>query len=66
MIEVDLLRRGVTAYRHTTIEGETAHICWASFAEATELVGTSTSPKARERDLAVLREAERVFWIGAR
>ena len=22
MIEIDLLRRGVTAYRHTTIEGE--------------------------------------------
>ena len=25
MIEVDLLRRGVTVYRHTTIEGEAAH-----------------------------------------
>jgi len=25
MIEVDLLRRGVTAYRHTTIEGEVGH-----------------------------------------
>ena len=34
MIEVDLLRRGVTAYRHTTIQGEAAH---AGFRQVTEM-----------------------------
>jgi hypothetical protein len=34
MIEVDLLRRGVTAYRHTTIEGETAR---GGFRQYTEM-----------------------------
>ena len=34
MIEVDLLRRGVTAYRHTTIEGDAGH---AGFRQMTEM-----------------------------
>ena len=34
MIEVDLLRRGVTAYRHTTIEGDVGH---AGFRQMTEM-----------------------------
>jgi predicted dehydrogenase len=34
MVEVDLLRRGVTAYRHTTIEGDIGH---AGFRQATEM-----------------------------
>jgi predicted dehydrogenase len=42
MIEVDLLRRGVTAYRHTTIEGETAHGGFRQYTEieVPEIVGT--------------------------
>lgn len=34
MIEVDLLRRGVTAYRHTSIEGDVGH---AGFRQLTEM-----------------------------
>ena len=34
MIEVDLLRRGVTAYRHTSIEGDAGH---AGFRQMTEM-----------------------------
>ncbi len=42
MIEVDLLRRGVTAYRHTTIEGETAHGGFRQYTEieVPEIIGT--------------------------
>jgi predicted dehydrogenase len=42
MIEVDLLRRSVTAYRHTTIEGETAHGGFRQYTEieVPEIVGT--------------------------
>jgi predicted dehydrogenase len=42
MIEVDLLRRTVTAYRHTTIEGETAHGGFRQYTEieVPEIVGT--------------------------
>ena len=42
MIEVDLLRRGVTAYRHTTIEGETGHGGFRQYTEieVPEIIGT--------------------------
>jgi hypothetical protein len=42
MIEVDLLRRGVTAYRHTTIEGERAHGGYRQYTEieVPEIIGT--------------------------
>ena len=41
MIEVDA-RRGVTAYRHTTIEGETAHGRFRQYTEieVPEIIGT--------------------------
>jgi 8-oxo-dGTP pyrophosphatase MutT (NUDIX family) len=47
-------------------EGDPTRLCWASFAESAELVGAAAASKGRERDLAVLREAERVWRIGAR
>ena len=42
MIEVDLLRRSVTAYRHTTIEGATAHGGFRQYTEieVPEIIGT--------------------------
>ena len=50
MIEVDLLRRGVTAYRHTTIEGETAHGGFRQYTEieVPEIIGTE--PLAAQLD----------------
>jgi 8-oxo-dGTP pyrophosphatase MutT (NUDIX family) len=47
-------------------EAEHPRVCWASFAESAELIGAAPVSKARERDLSVLREAERVWRIGAR
>ena len=34
MIEIDLLRRGVTVYRHSTLEGDVGH---AGFRQTTEM-----------------------------
>jgi hypothetical protein len=47
-------------------EADTARTCWATFTEGAELVSMSTTLKGRERDAAVLREAERVWRIGMR
>jgi 8-oxo-dGTP pyrophosphatase MutT (NUDIX family) len=39
---------------------ETQSICWASFAEARELIGQTGYEQGRNRDLAVLEAAERL------
>ncbi len=57
MIEVDLLRRGVTAFRHTTIEGDEGHAGFRQMTEmeVPEIIGSEPLASQLEHFVALAR-----------